>query len=320
MDSGNDAGEHYAEDHDQRRPGAEGWGCGGCNGGEVAGRGVDREYDYPGIAMRGHVRSLVVLLLTVAAATAAFAVPAVAPKPGPGEGRLVAYEVTLREAPATDAAGVLLGVAATHHGIVTELDAARMRAVIMLPSSRGAGLAEDPLVKVSSPGVTSGQRIDRLKPETMTTRLWNSGTYQYDAAGNITGIGSDSFQYDAVNRLTSSTVQGVTQTYTQTYTYDAFGNRLTADGLNHGCAGGMDCAIAVSVDAGTNQLKEASIAGTSYPAVDVVPRPRPGPVPHLFCPDAVAVVYSLNSLPDRSRSVHFHCDPSCHPTRSSFAS
>ena len=270
--------------------------------------------------MRGHVRSLVVLLLTVAAATAAFAMPAVAPKPGPGEGRLVAYEVALREAPATDAAGVLLGVAATHHGIVTELDAARMRAVIMLPSSRGAGLAEDPLVKVSSPGVTSGQRIDRLKPETMTTRLWNSGTYQYDAAGNITGIGSDSFQYDAVNRLTSSTVQGVTQTYRQTYTYDAFGNRLTADGLNHGCAGGMDCAIAVSVDAGTNQLKEASIAGTSYPAVDVVPRPRPGPVPHLFCPDAVAVVYSLNSLPDRSRSVHFHCDPSCHPTRSSFAS
>src|SRR5947209_11559701 len=82
----------------------------------------------------------------------------------------------------------------------------------MLPSSRGAGLAEDPLVKVSSPGVTSGRRIDRLKPETMTTRLWNSGTYHYDGAGNITGIGSDSFQYDAVNRLTSSTVQGLTQT------------------------------------------------------------------------------------------------------------
>ncbi|HUO83950.1 MAG TPA: hypothetical protein VM534_02450, partial [Thermoanaerobaculia bacterium] len=34
---------------------------------------------------------------------------------------------------------------------------------------------------------------------------WTTGTYQYDGAGNIKAMGSDSFGYDRVNRLESAT-------------------------------------------------------------------------------------------------------------------
>lgn len=47
--------------------------------------------------------------------------------------------------------------------------------------------------------------------------------YTYDAAGNITAIGTDSYTYDALYRLTSKN--------SDSYTYDAIGNRLT-DPLN----------------------------------------------------------------------------------------
>jgi YD repeat-containing protein len=48
-----------------------------------------------------------------------------------------------------------------------------------------------------------------------------SGTYTYDSSGNITAIGADTYVYDAENRLATS----VTRSVTETYTYDAFGNR-----------------------------------------------------------------------------------------------
>lgn len=215
------------------------------------------------------MRSVVVLfVLAVAAATAASGTPAVAPRPAPGEGRLVEYEVTLRQVPATDAASVLLRVAAAHHGIVTKLDADGRRATVTLPASRGAGLKEDPLVTATLSNGTSSRRIDRLKPVTMTTPLGGSGTYLYDGAGNIKSIGGDNFTYDAVNRLTSGTVRpwklNAVGT-TQTYTYDQFGNRLTGDALNHGCAESMDCAIEVTIDAKTNRMSSAKAGATDIP-------------------------------------------------------
>lgn len=39
------------------------------------------------------------------------------------------------------------------------------------------------------------------------------GEYSYDAAGNITYVGSDSFEYYGAGRLTAATVTGHTQAY-----------------------------------------------------------------------------------------------------------
>lgn len=50
---------------------------------------------------------------------------------------------------------------------------------------------------------------------------WNTGTYQYDAVGNIYKIDQDSFTYDAVGRLTSAT----TANGSQSFSYDRHGNQ-----------------------------------------------------------------------------------------------
>ena len=39
-----------------------------------------------------------------------------------------------------------------------------------------------------------------------STPLWESGVYEYDGAGNIYAIGEESFSYDLVSRLKTSTV------------------------------------------------------------------------------------------------------------------
>src|SRR5213075_517484 len=61
----------------------------------------------------------------------------------------------------------------------------------------------------------------------------------YDGAGNIRAIGTnESFLYDGDSRLINAAmVPG-----TQTFTYDSFGNRLSADttGITR-CNGGADC-------------------------------------------------------------------------------
>ncbi len=77
-----------------------------------------------------------------------------------------------------------------------------------------------------------------------------SGTYTYDSSGNITAIGTDTYLYDTENRLTTSVTRGVTETYT----YDAFGNRKTATGATN-CLGQTTCAQPVAVDAPTNRLQ-----------------------------------------------------------------
>jgi len=51
---------------------------------------------------------------------------------------------------------------------------------------------------------------------------WNSGVFQFDGAGNVVKIGSDYNLYDKVSRVTIGAPR--TAAYTQSYTYDAFGN------------------------------------------------------------------------------------------------
>ncbi len=65
---------------------------------------------------------------------------------------------------------------------------------------------------------------------------WSSGAYTYDGSGNITRIGTSSYTYDSVSRLTSGTIfdgptGGGTQK-TQSYTFDSFGNLTNIAGTS----------------------------------------------------------------------------------------
>ena len=63
---------------------------------------------------------------------------------------------------------------------------------------------------------------------------WSTGTYAYDGAGNVEAIGTHTFTYDKVSRLTAGNLYleptSATTFRNQTYTYDAFGNLLTIGG------------------------------------------------------------------------------------------
>lgn len=91
---------------------------------------------------------------------------------------------------------------------------------------------------------------------------WNSGTYVYDGAGNISGIGSDYYVYDPAGRLIRGSADkqrsGV-DSY-QTYTYDKFGNRLTVTTTGTSCVGG--CGVNLDINE-LNHIKTTS-HGASY--------------------------------------------------------
>ncbi|MFZ2493947.1 MAG: RHS repeat-associated core domain-containing protein [Thermoanaerobaculia bacterium] len=101
---------------------------------------------------------------------------------------------------------------------------------------------------------------------------WSAGRdLSYDASGNITAVGSDTFAYDKVGRVIQSTVNGITRKYQ----YDAWGNQT-------GCCQGTDCSLTPIVtpcaagllgyetDAKTNRLTSASGAVTYDAAGRVV--------------------------------------------------
>ncbi|BCW93939.1 MAG: hypothetical protein KatS3mg007_1833 [Thermoanaerobaculum sp.] len=90
--------------------------------------------------------------------------------------------------------------------------------------------------------------------------LWDSGSYQYDGAGNIKamvrGVGDqDSFSYDKVSRLVQASFKvtggGIK---TGTYSFDAAGNLTSEQTTDYGTRG-------FSVDAGTNRLASCSYDG-----------------------------------------------------------
>jgi RHS repeat-associated protein len=90
-------------------------------------------------------------------------------------------------------------------------------------------------------GQTSLTFDARNRPQSITGGVWDpntgwtyqSGTYVYDGAGNISGIGSNQYGYDAANRLV-----GAIDTYStairQEYVYDEFGNMIQKDQYNVG--------------------------------------------------------------------------------------
>jgi len=92
----------------------------------------------------------------------------------------------------------------------------------------------------------------------LAQQSWTTGTFSYDAAGNITAIGNDTYFYDTAGRLVHGTAEG-TANY-QNYAYDGFGNRLRADTTGKNCAGNVPCGGTVSVN--TNNRIDS--AGFSY--------------------------------------------------------
>ncbi len=60
-----------------------------------------------------------------------------------------------------------------------------------------------------------------------------SGSYSYDGAGNVMGIGADSFSYDLLSRLSSASLSGAGS---QSFSYDQYGNLLTKGGTTF-CTG-----------------------------------------------------------------------------------
>jgi RHS repeat-associated protein len=94
---------------------------------------------------------------------------------------------------------------------------------------------------------------------------WCSGTYAYDAMGNIRAIGADTYIYDTAGRLVSGTAD-VNRTgilSRQDYSYDAFGNRTGASRIagSVDCLGG--CELSPAIDPATNHITSN---GTQYDA------------------------------------------------------
>lgn len=57
--------------------------------------------------------------------------------------------------------------------------------------------------------------------------IWDSGTYGYDMAGNVTAIGNEQYYYDPLNRLVHASIPNNGSTHTLDYSFDAFGNMLS---------------------------------------------------------------------------------------------
>ncbi len=81
---------------------------------------------------------------------------------------------------------------------------------------------------------------------------WSSGLYSYDAAGNIKGIGSDTYHYDGMSRIDGATIGGTSHTFA----YDRWGN-LTRKGPT-------STPQTFAIDATRNQIQPSSIV--SYDA------------------------------------------------------
>lgn len=91
-----------------------------------------------------------------------------------------------------------------------------------------------------------------------TATPWTTGTYAYDAAGNISQIGAERFVYDVYGRVKSGTAAG----QTQEYTYDPYGN-LTS--IKTGTT-----TIPLTVNAVTNRLTAANGSPFGYDAAGQV--------------------------------------------------
>jgi RHS repeat-associated protein len=95
-------------------------------------------------------------------------------------------------------------------------------------------------------------RPRQIKSDLGATPLWDSGTYSFDGAGNITKTGSGNFVYDKVSRLVQGDAQmsAIAGSYSaQSYAFDAFGNIQSIGGAG---------ARSTSTNSATNRLSGAT--------------------------------------------------------------
>jgi YD repeat-containing protein len=91
--------------------------------------------------------------------------------------------------------------------------------------------------------------------------LWSSGSYAYDGAGNLTGIGPQVFAYDRIGRLTSAGTSSPDPNssviYSQNFAYDLYGSM---DYRSGGPMGNQDFVL----DPNRNRLVKIGPAGVSF--------------------------------------------------------
>jgi RHS repeat-associated protein len=119
-----------------------------------------------------------------------------------------------------------------------------------ISSGRAEMLRHDPHV------VSVLEQGRHLKPQPNGSGNMVLGNYGYDGSGNITAIGQDVYAYDALSRLTSATAE---VTNSQTYTYDAFGNRLTAPSTGGLCTGDTTCGQSETYDANNHLTNNGAL-------------------------------------------------------------
>ncbi len=108
-------------------------------------------------------------------------------------------------------------------------------------------------------GITETYQVDPsglARPERISTNAgWDTGTFDYDGAGNIHRIGSLQYRYDRFQRLVSGEVKVGSNDRLQTASYDNFGNITQM--ITHGASQTM------SPNSSTNRL---GLSGTTYDA------------------------------------------------------
>jgi YD repeat-containing protein len=171
------------------------------------------------------------------------------------------YLVTLDASVSSDAAAQAAeGLARSYGGQIERGGSsdARTFAVTMLPS-RARSLSVDgrvrEVVEVPPPdsrGAAPSRGLTSRQLVPVAQQFPSPGAYAYDGSGNIKAIGSDTFVYDLEGRLVDATVQS----NQQSYTYDIYGNRLSATRAQNavGCLGGTNCEAPSSVDPANNHL------------------------------------------------------------------
>ena len=106
---------------------------------------------------------------------------------------------------------------------------------------------------VKTPTATSADAApNHLTPATNAVRLqpislWESSGYAYDGAGNITSIGTTTYTYDSLSRLTG--VSPPIADNAETYAYDRFGNTVGRTRNQQ--------SFSIQVDSATNHLVDA---------------------------------------------------------------
>jgi RHS repeat-associated protein len=183
--------------------------------------------------------------------------------------RIGHYIVTLPAGASADDLAAMKGEVVVLYGAALEVNTSagvRQFGAAMTPAHakllssdpRVSEVAEVPAMMPAVPAATSSSRHFTPQPSGYGDN-GQSGTYTYDSSGNITAIGVDAFLYDAESRLTQAVIRGVTESYV----YDAFGNRKSATGATN-CLGQSICAQPVTVDKTTNRLMALNGATVHY--------------------------------------------------------